>query len=60
MYILCTTSTCVDPEGFVSGGATLTTFLGVDERIQILLNYKRAIADPPAKRHLNGGSLACR
>ena len=32
MYILCTTSTCVDPEGFVSGGPTLTTFLGVDKK----------------------------
>ena len=23
-------------------------------------HYKRAIIDPPAKRHLNGVSLACR
>ena len=46
---------CADPESFLRGGPTLTTFFfswwweGGSK-----YNYKRAIIDPPAKRHLNG------
>ena len=44
--------TCADPESFFQSGPTVFLFL-VDEGIQ------RANIDPPAKRHLNGVSLAC-
>ena len=51
---------CADPENFVRGGQTLTTFLfswwGVGGS---KYHYKRAIIGLPAKRHLNGASLAC-
>ena len=55
---------CADPENFVRGGPTLTTFflwllllllfrkLMRDERIKVIIG-------PPAKRYLNGVSLAC-
>ena len=111
--------TCMDPESFVGGGPTLTTFIYLLSGLEIFLNrhlpcitkiiciygktlisprnikmftcpaawgtrkyertcaifepctlwwakrgskyhYKLAIIDPPAKRHLNGVSLACR
>ena len=50
-----------DPESFVRGGPTLTSFLvneGRDDLNTIPL-YKRVIIGPPTKRHLNGVSLAC-
>ena len=57
--------TCADPESFVGGGPLLTTFFfsfvfleGREDPSQY--HYKRAIIDPPAKRHLNGVSMACR
>ena len=50
---------------FVRGGPNLTLFVNfyflIDvgrEGSQYL--YKQAIIDPPAKRHLNGVTLACR
>ena len=48
---------CVDPEGIVSGGPTLTTFL---EEEGSKYHNKWAIISPSAKRHLNGVSLADR
>ena len=52
--------TCTNPESFVRGGLTLTrVFLeGMDDPSKC--HYKPAIIGPPAKRHLNGVSLACR
>ena len=56
-----------DPESFFRGGQTLTTFFCLficfvflvdDGRKYPKPHYKRAIIGPPAKRHLNGVSLA--
>ena len=52
---------CVDPEKIISYYPT-STFLVVYEWFEDLnlkYCYKRAIIGPPAKRHLNGVSLAC-
>ena len=54
-------STCADPESFVRGGPTLTVFF-----FQIMrergskYHLELVIMGPPAKRHLNGVSLAGR
>ena len=53
---------CADPDSFVRGGQTFTTFFVVvffnlrGGRIQIPL--LKVIISPPVKRHLNGVSLA--
>ena len=48
--------TCADPESFVRGGPTLTTFFFLsfyfDEGGGSEYHYKRGIVGPPAKRHL--------
>ena len=52
---LYTRCACADPESFVRGGPTLTTFILVDEGEKgSKYHYKRAIIGSPAKRHLNG------
>ena len=53
---------CPDPESYVRGGPTLTTFFFlVDEgREDPNTTSMRAIIDPPAKRHLNGVLLTGR
>ena len=50
--------TYADPEKNVRGGQTLTALFLVDEGWE-KYHYKRATIGPPAKRHLNGVSLAC-
>ena len=45
---------------FRQRGSNYDIFFLVDERIKIPQYYKRANIGPPAKRHLNGVSLACR
>ena len=54
--------TCADPDSFVRGGPTLTTFFYlVDEgRKDLNTTLNVQSLDPPAKRHLNGVLLACR
>ena len=54
--------TCTGPEGFVRGGQTLTIFIFLDDEgdIESKYHYKWAVIGMPAKRHLNGASLACR
>ena len=48
-----------DPESFVRGGPTLARFFFlVEEGRADSGNQKWAIIGPPAKRHLNGVSLA--
>ena len=47
----------MDPESFVREGLTFNNVffqLMRGGRIQAEYHYKRAIIDPPAKRHLNG------
>ena len=51
---------CADPGNFVRGGPTLTHFLSLMRGGRSKYHYKRAIIGPPAKRHLNDVSLACR
>ena len=57
--------TCADPESFVRGGPNLITFFFffffscLGERGSEY-HYKWAIISPPAKRHINGVSLAGR
>ena len=56
---------CADPENFVRGSPTLTafflSFFLVDKGKEDLnTTIRRAIIGPPAKRYLNGVSLACR
>ena len=56
-----TPNTCADPECFVRGGPALSMFffslMGKDLS---KYHYEWAIFGPPAKRHLNGISQACR
>ena len=61
MHHLSVTTTCADPESIVRGGPTLTKFFFsiMGEELS-KYHFKRAIFGPPAKRHLNGVSLACR
>ena len=59
----CIKETSPDPEGFVREAPTLTTFFfsfWFMRGSKIPLYYERAIIGPPAKRHFNGVSLACR
>ena len=60
--IMC--NACVHPESFATGGPTLTRFCFVlffdKGRKDPKYHYKRAIVGLPAKRHLNGNSLAWR
>ena len=49
---------CADPEKSFRGDPTLPSFFKVDEGSKY--HFKRALIGPPAKRHLNGVSLACR
>ena len=51
---------CADPESFVRGGPTLTTFFFEGKEDPNKYYYKRAIIDPPSKHHLNGVSLTGR
>ena len=53
-------SACADPESFARGGPTLNFFFKLmgGERIQI--PQYTGQHRPPAKRRLNGVSLACR
>ena len=61
MYHLSVTTTCADPENFVREGLTLTMFFFSLMREELSKkHYWRALFGPPAKRHLNGVSLACR
>ena len=60
MFHLSITTTCVDPESFVREGPTLTFFFSLMGEELSKYHYKRALFGPPAKRHLNGVSLACR
>ena len=48
---------CTDPDSFVRGGSTLTKLMREGES---KYHTKLATIVPPAKRHLNGVSLACR
>ena len=49
---------CADPENFVRGGPTCFSFSWWGEGGFKYHHDKRAIIGPPAKRHLNGVSLA--
>ena len=51
---------CADPESFVRGDPTLTTFFSRWWERGSKHHYMRPIIGPPAKHHLNGASLACR
>ena len=71
MLIVVSPYSCADPESRARGGSILACFFflfvcvgggGVVTRTLVRkersskLHYKRAIIDPPAKRHLNGVS----
>ena len=49
---------CADPESFVRGVRLWQLFFCYEGREDPNANEKRAIIGPPAKRHLNGISLA--
>ena len=49
---------CADPESFVRGGPTLTTFFFLFFQFSLMRGGKIQI--PPFKRHLNGLSLGWR
>ena len=51
---------CLDPDRFVRGGSTLTTFFLVDEGRKDPNTTLRGFIIPPGKCHLNGVLLACR
>ena len=57
-------NTCADQEKFVRGGPTATflfiIFLVDEGEGGDKYHHERAIIGPPAKRHLNGASFACR
>ena len=52
----CRYTTCADPESFVWGGQLFSWWGEEGSKY----HYQRSIIGPPAKRHLNGVSLACR
>ena len=51
--------TFLDPEFFFRWGPTLTKLIVLFLKGGSKYYYKGKIIDPPAKRHLNGVSLAC-